>query len=210
MVRTVDDSISDRLGAVRVGRSDKYRRRYTFCPCGQHIVGGTAMNRTLMFGIAVFFAVLGIALMGGENQAVAGHGCHGGLFGGRCHGGGLFAGHGCRGNGGLFARRCRGGGADCGGAVVTDCGGGPGCAGAVDCGGRSRCHGGLLARLRARRAARCHGGADCGGAPPACCGAPAPPPTCCGTPATVVHEAAPAEAPVEDVVPEAPAAPEAE
>ena len=35
------------------------------------------MNRALILGIAIFFAIVGIALLGGENQAVAGHGCHG-------------------------------------------------------------------------------------------------------------------------------------
>ena len=49
------------------------------------------MNRTLIFGIAIFFAVVGIALMGGDSKAVAGHGCHGcnGCNGGHhgCHGG---------------------------------------------------------------------------------------------------------------------------
>ena len=35
------------------------------------------MNRTLMSGIAMFIAVVGIALLGGEKQAVAGHGCDG-------------------------------------------------------------------------------------------------------------------------------------
>ena len=38
------------------------------------------MNRVIVFGVAVFFAVVGIALMGGQQQAVAGHGCNG------CHG----------------------------------------------------------------------------------------------------------------------------
>ena len=35
------------------------------------------MNRTLIFGIAIFFAIVGIALIGGSNKAVAGHGCCG-------------------------------------------------------------------------------------------------------------------------------------
>ena len=35
------------------------------------------MNRTLVFGLAMFFAIVGIALIGGSNQAVAGHGCCG-------------------------------------------------------------------------------------------------------------------------------------
>lgn len=57
------------------------------------------MNRALIFGIAIFFAVVGIALLGADNSAVAGHGCNGcngcsgydcgGCHGG-CHGGGLF------------------------------------------------------------------------------------------------------------------------
>ncbi len=62
------------------------------------------MNRALIFGIAIFFAVVGIALLGADNTAVAGHGCcgcNGG--GGHCGGGGclggLFGGHGCHGNG---------------------------------------------------------------------------------------------------------------
>jgi hypothetical protein len=71
------------------------------------------MNRALIFGIAIFFAVVGIALLGADNTAVAGHGCHGcngGCYGGGCggygchgcHGGGLFSRlfHGCHGNGG--------------------------------------------------------------------------------------------------------------
>ncbi|HEX5444430.1 MAG TPA: hypothetical protein VFW87_11395 [Pirellulales bacterium] len=41
------------------------------------------MNRALVFGIAIFFAVVGIALMGGDNKVLAGHG-HGG--GGGCMG----------------------------------------------------------------------------------------------------------------------------
>ena len=50
------------------------------------------MNRTLILGIAIFFAVVGIALLGGDSKAVAGHGCHG------CNGGcaGICAG-GCAG-----------------------------------------------------------------------------------------------------------------
>jgi hypothetical protein len=35
------------------------------------------MNRMFVFGIAIFFAIVGIALVGGEKVAVAGHGCHG-------------------------------------------------------------------------------------------------------------------------------------
>jgi hypothetical protein len=48
------------------------------------------MNRALIFCIAIFFAVVGLALMGADNAAVAGHGCCG------CHGGcGGCYGHDC-------------------------------------------------------------------------------------------------------------------
>jgi hypothetical protein len=53
------------------------------------------MNRALIFGIAIFFAVVGLAMLGADNTAVAGHGCCG------CHGGcgGCYGnGHGCHGN----------------------------------------------------------------------------------------------------------------
>lgn len=83
------------------------------------------MNRLFVLGIATFVAVVGIALVGGEKVAVAGHGCHG----------------------------CSGCSGDCGGA--PSCGGAPACCG---------CHGGLLARLHARKH-RCCG---CSGAAPAC------------------------------------------
>ena len=51
------------------------------------------MNRTLGFCLSVFFATVGIALIGGEQKTLAGHGCHGD---GGCYG-------------------CDGGGNDCGG-----------------------------------------------------------------------------------------------
>ena len=35
------------------------------------------MNRGLLLGLLVFFALLGISLIGGDNLALAGHGCHG-------------------------------------------------------------------------------------------------------------------------------------
>jgi hypothetical protein len=153
------------------------------------------MNRTLMFGIAIFFAVLGIALVGGEQQAVAGHGCHGGLFGGRCNGGGLFANKGCRGLfGGHHARK------RCGGGLFAR----------------------LHARKCNGYGNGCNGVSDCCGAPaPSCCGVPeptccAPQPSCCGVPVDCSGapvegiEMAPPDAPVEgDVVPEAPEAPDA-
>ena len=128
------------------------------------------MNRTFFGGIALFFAVLAIAVMGNHTEATAGHGCGGcggGLFShARCHGG----------HGRLFGGRCHG--ASCGGAA--ECGGAADCGGS-DCGGGChggrRCHGGLLARLKARKCHGCSG--DCGGAAPACeapaCGACAAP-----------------------------------
>lgn len=39
------------------------------------------MNRALIFGIAIFCALVGLALLGTDNTAMAGHGCCG------CHGG---------------------------------------------------------------------------------------------------------------------------
>ena len=107
------------------------------------------MNRTLMLGIAVFFAVIGISLLGSQSQAVAGHGCHG------------SGGYGWNGGG-----WCGGGG--CHGGVVYDsghgCHGSYGCHG--DCGGRR----GLLHRLHQRRGHRlarfrhgCDGGCWGGG-----------------------------------------------
>lgn len=35
------------------------------------------MNRTLLFSISAFLMFVGVALMGGSHEAVAGHGCHG-------------------------------------------------------------------------------------------------------------------------------------
>lgn len=115
------------------------------------------MNRKLMFGIAVFFAVVGLALTGSEKQVQAGWGCHGGL-------------HSC--GGGLFSRLHARSNSCCGEAVaepVCAPAPAPSCGGGGDCGGGSSCHGGLFARWRARRAAR-----HCGGAAAQCCGAPAP------------------------------------
>ena len=46
------------------------------------------MKRFLGFAVAMFFALVAIALVGGDTGAVAGHGCHGR----KCHGG-LLAKH---------------------------------------------------------------------------------------------------------------------
>lgn len=95
------------------------------------------MNRALVFGIAIFFAVVGIALIGGESKvAMAGHSCDCSCSGdcGGCHGdcGG------CHGRRGLFSRRNRG---------CCGCHGAPsccGCHGAADhgCAGDHGCTGG--------------------------------------------------------------------
>ncbi len=50
------------------------------------------MNRILILGIAMFLAIVGIALVGGEKVAVAGHGCCC-CCGGSCCGGGCCCGH---------------------------------------------------------------------------------------------------------------------
>ena len=116
------------------------------------------MKRFLGFAVAMFFALVAIALVGGDAGAVAGHGCHGAR---RCHGGLFARHHRCHGERerchGLFGkhRRCHGEAApaacesacgDCGacgeGAVVEGgcgaCGEGAavegGCAGGA-CGG---------------------------------------------------------------------------
>jgi len=129
------------------------------------------MNRALVFGIAMFIAVVGIALVGGEKSvAVAGHGCHGcsGCDGG-CDGG-CSNDCGCGGRVGLLARlrsrKCCGEPC-CGPAPACP----PACCGDPCCGRQ-----GLFARLRARRS--CCGDPCCGPAP-ACC-APVCPPSCEG------------------------------
>ena len=98
------------------------------------------MNRTIILGATVFFALLGMSLVDGGTQASAGHGCRG------C-GGGLFS--------RLHARihRCKG--CDSGHKGHRSC----------YSNGGHRCKGGLFARLRARKHAR-----RCCGVPQDCCG----------------------------------------
>lgn len=155
------------------------------------------MNRVLVLGIAMFFAVVGIALVGGEkSSAVAGLGCHGcnGCGGGLC-------------SGGLFNRnRCCGDNACCG--QVADC-----------CG----CRGGLLSRLCSGRCNGCNGNAcsgnDCCGCRGGlfhhlrnrccgnndCCGNNSCPPACCGSGDAGAAPMAPGAAPAAPPAP--PAAP---
>ena len=117
------------------------------------------MNRKVTLGVVFFFAIVGIALMGGEKSAVAGHGCAG-VAG--C--GGAVACHGLK----LF-QRCQGVAPVCCEKEV-----------ATVCHGRVRCHGLKLNRCEGRpvRAARCCGpvvNCGCGGeAAPAAAPAAAP------------------------------------
>jgi len=151
------------------------------------------MKRFLGFSLAMFFALIAIALVGGDAGAVAGPGCHGGRG---CHGGGLLAKlHACHGRerchgGGLFGkhRRCHGEAApaaDCGscGEAASDCGSCGG--GEVVSGGCSGCGGSEYAGEVV--SGGCAGG-DCGGE------------------GVIVSEGVPTEA--APVVDEAPAAPE--
>src|SRR5690606_29740805 len=108
------------------------------------------MNRFVLCGVAAFFAIVGLALLGADNKVVAGHGCHGcvgiGCDGGHhCGGGACFGGHHGRArcHGGLLQRH--------------------------RCHGRTRCHGGLFQRHRCHGAA-CHGAADCCGVVVDACG----------------------------------------
>lgn len=119
------------------------------------------MNRTLGFGLALFFAVLSIAVLGNGTEATAGHGCGGCYASSGCNGGcgGWFK-HRRRCHGRLFHRN-RGCHSSCSG---SDCGGSS-CSGSA-CGGchSRRCHGGLLGRWKARRChGRCHGNNNCCG-----------------------------------------------
>ena len=96
------------------------------------------MNRKLMFGITAFFAVVGLALVGGEKEAFAGRGCDGRVA---KRSGGLLS-------GGLSKIRSRGV-ADCCGAPAPDT-----CPTESKCRGAKKRLGGLRARLKARRDGR--------------------------------------------------------
>ena len=121
------------------------------------------MNRTMVFGIALFCAILGIAVLGNNTEATAGHGCDGGCAassscsggcGGwlknhrRCHGFRLFS------RLGSCHSSCSG----------EDCSGEEDCSASKCDGGchASRCHGGLFSRLRALRCNGCAGDSCCG------------------------------------------------
>jgi len=144
------------------------------------------MNRTLVFGIAIFLAVVGIALLGGNKMAEAGHGCHGAACAGAACDGYVDCDGGCR---GLFKNRCHGRKL---------------CRGIDRCHGRKRCRGGLFSR-------RCKGACHGYQAPvcePVC--EPVCPPTCAGAHyEEAAPQGGPAPAPADDA-PEAPAEAEGE
>ncbi len=111
------------------------------------------MNRTLILGIAIFFAVVGIALLGSQDQAVAGPGCSG------CDG---FAVKSCRGRHHRCHVRCSAVKSSCQGPVRHCCGVPTNCRGVVKepvtCSGRPvrvRCHG---KRVRCSGVVGCSGG----------------------------------------------------
>jgi len=82
------------------------------------------MKRFFGFSLVMFFALVAIALVGGDSGAVAGQGCHGR----KCHGGLLAKLHAKKCHGGLLARhkarKCHGGE-----AVANECGEAGGCTG---------------------------------------------------------------------------------
>ena len=82
------------------------------------LVEDIGMNRTILFGVAIFFAFVAIALIGGDAQVIAGHGCHG-----------------CKG--------ARKGARKCDGATATKtrCHGSKRSRGSKLCHGSKRCHG---------------------------------------------------------------------
>ncbi|NIN09749.1 MAG: hypothetical protein GTO76_14200 [Planctomycetales bacterium] len=113
------------------------------------------MNRTVVFGIAMLVAIVGLTLTGGQKEAEAGWGCRGG-------------------------KHCRGA-ARCSGETVTDdacCGHRARrhrCDGDCGCRGRRACRGDHGCRGRRRR---------CGGEPVDCCGHGSAAPTESGAPGT--------------------------
>ena len=102
------------------------------------------MNRKVALGVVFFFAIVGIALMGGEKAAVAGHGCHGCAGVVACDG--AVA---CRGV--KLFQRCQGVAPACCGREV-----------APVCHGRVRCHGLQLNRCEGRRVRCCGPAVKCG------------------------------------------------
>jgi hypothetical protein len=100
--------------------------------------GGMQMNRIVVFGVAMFFAAIGVALMGSDS-AVAGHGGHG------CHGAACDGG---------FAPDCGGHDACCGRRHHRH--------------HRNRCGGGLFSHKHRNRCCGDVAPACCGEVAPAC------------------------------------------
>ncbi|MHB8954660.1 MAG: hypothetical protein ACYC4U_16935 [Pirellulaceae bacterium] len=133
------------------------------------------MNRVIVLGVAIFFAFVGIVLVGGQQQAVAGDGCNGCQGAVACDGG----------NGGCAAVGCSG---DTGRRI-----------GRARCGARTRCEGRTRGEGRQRHVRRGLGRRGCGGQPADCCGEVVVS-DCCGvsTESAAPAEAAPAESPPAD------------
>jgi len=121
------------------------------------------MKRYLGFALAMFFAIVAIALVGGDSGAIAGHGCHGGR---KCHGG-LFANHHAnKCHGGLLAKHRAKKAARCHGEEAVACD--SGCGEAASCGDCGSCGGEAVA---SEGCSSCGGevsggcaGGDCSGA----------------------------------------------
>lgn len=138
------------------------------------------MKRYLGFALAMFFAIVAIALVGGDSGAIAGHGCHGGR---KCHGGLLARMHANKCHGGLLAKHRAKKAARCHGEEVAACE--SGCGEAASSCGDCGCGEAVASEGCSSCAGGCEGG-DCAGA-------------------GVISEGVPTEA-----APAAPAAPAAE
>jgi len=121
------------------------------------------MKRYLGFALAMFFAIVAIALVGGDSGAIAGHGCHGGR---KCHGG-LLAKHKAK----KAARRCHGAqeapacesACGCEAASCGNCGEAAPAEGCSSCGGEAVMSEGCSSCGGETVSGGCAGG-DCGGA----------------------------------------------
>ena len=146
------------------------------------------MKRYLGFALAMFFAIVAIALVGGDSGAIAGHGCHGGR---KCHGG-LLAKHKAK----KAARRCHGqqeaAACESGCGEAASCGGCGEAAPAEDCsscGGEAVMSEGCSSCGGEAVSGGCAGG-DCGGAGVISEGVPTEVPTEAAPAAPVVAEPA--------------------
>src|SRR3954471_13889092 len=84
------------------------------------------MNRIVVCGLAIFFAIVGIALLGGNDKAMAfGHRC-GGCSGNSCNGGNCGGNSCCGGHHRHHRNRCHG---RCSGSCNGGCNGGGCCGG---------------------------------------------------------------------------------